>query len=99
MTETFEQRAIRNLNQRHLDGARRAALHIQETAGWILAELDKGQIPSHHLVADAVDLEQRIAALDAVRDATGIWESADTGQSPLPATHGGHPIDARENRP
>lgn len=30
---------------------------------------------------------------------TRLEDPADTGQSPLPATRGGRPIDARENRP
>jgi hypothetical protein len=100
MAETFEQRAIRNLNKRHRNAIRTAALDIQERAGYLLRELDAGVgILSGSLAGSAADIDRHVSALEAIREAAEIWESADTGAKPLPATHGGHPIDARRNTP
>jgi hypothetical protein len=77
MADKHTERAVSNLRARHTDAARRVAAHIAEYAGYILRDLDAGQIPAYHLVDDAVELDKRISALDAIRDLSGIYEAAD----------------------
>jgi predicted DNA-binding protein (UPF0278 family) len=100
MAETFEQRAIRNLRQRHRDAIRKAALDIQDRAGYLLRELDAGVgILSGSLAGSAAEIDRHVSALEAIRESAEIWESSDTGQPPLPASHAGHPVDPRRNTP
>jgi hypothetical protein len=75
MADKHTERALGNERKRHTDQARAMAMRIQREAGYILDELDGGHIPSHHLVADAVELERRMAALEAIKDTSGIYEA------------------------
>lgn len=78
MADAFTERALRSQVDRHVGYARAVAKHIQEYAGYVLRDLDAGRIPGYHLVDDAVELEKRIAALDAIKDTTGIYDSETT---------------------
>jgi len=76
MSEPFEERALRNLRERHTDQLRVAATRIREYAGYILSDLDAGRPLTYHLVSDAIEIERRGAALEAITDACGIYDSA-----------------------
>jgi hypothetical protein len=85
MQDTHTKRALNSIRERHAAKARQSAERIQEHAGYILRQLDKGEIPYYyHLVDDAVELERRIAALNEVKDVVGIFDAQDADEEPTP---------------
>jgi hypothetical protein len=80
--DDFQARAIGNLKKRHEDKIRQNAEHIQEYIGYVLARLDSGNVTSvtHHAVGIASDAQEiviRLAALEAIAEATGILETTE----------------------
>jgi hypothetical protein len=76
MADQQTERFLRNQRERHLEQARVAARRIQDRVANILRDLEAGRPPSEFsLVPDAVELEKRSAALDAIRDTVGIYEA------------------------
>ena len=81
MTDKFTKRAIASQCSRHENQIRQCAERVQEYAGYILARLDAGTIPAgFDLVGDAVEIKQRIFALEAIKDTTGIYEAEAAGE-------------------
>jgi hypothetical protein len=76
MADKFTERAIKSQRERHEHQIRQCAERIQQYAGYILARLDAGTIPAgFDLVTDAVEINRRIFALEAIKDTTGIYEA------------------------
>lgn len=76
MADQQTKRFLRNQRERHLEQARVAARRIQDRVANILRDLDAGRTPTEFsLVPDAVELDKRSAALDAIRDTVGIYDS------------------------
>ena len=79
MADIHTQRALRAQRERHEQQIRRSAERIAEYAGYILKRLDAGTIPSgFDLVDEAVEIRQRIWALEAIKDTEGIYEAEDS---------------------
>jgi hypothetical protein len=83
MTDAFHDRAVKNVRDRHTEGAIAAARRVQETAGFILRDLEAGRIPGYSLVDDALDLSRRTAALDTHRELTAIYATSDHPAGPV----------------
>ena len=79
MADQQTERFLRNQRERHLEQARVAARRIQDRIANILRALDAGKPPAEFsLVPDAVELEKRFAALEAITDTVGIYDSETT---------------------
>jgi hypothetical protein len=66
--------ALESLYRRHMTGARNAARDLQESAGHVLRDLDAGRTPHHSLVQSAVQLAERLRALEAMGEMQEIYE-------------------------
>jgi len=76
MADKQTERFLRNQRERHLEQARVAAERIKDRVAHILHDLDAGRLPTEFsLVPDAVELANRFAVLDAIRDTVGIYEA------------------------
>lgn len=76
MADKHTERALRSQRERHEGQIRQSAERIQEYAGYILKRLDAGAIPAgYDLITDAVEIRQRIWALEAIKDIVGIYEA------------------------
>jgi hypothetical protein len=81
--DDFHARALKSLRERHENKIRQDAEEIQEYIGYVLARTDKGVSGAlignyaSTIAADAQEIVTRIAALEAMKDATGILETRD----------------------
>ena len=79
MADQQTERFLRNQRERHLEQARVAARRIQDRVANILRALEAGKSPTEFsLVPDAVELEKRFSALEAITDTVGIYDSETT---------------------
>jgi hypothetical protein len=84
--DKFQARAIGNHQRRHEAKIRDAATRIQEYAGYVLRDLDRGKIIGHFaddILSDAQTLVVRLAMLEAMADVTGIIETEDDPEAAL----------------
>lgn len=77
----FEARATANLIKRHEDKIRENAARIQEHIGYVIDRVDGGHAASVELYArdvarGAQEILARVAALEAIKDLTGIQDSS-----------------------
>lgn len=78
MAEQWQEHAVRNIEDRHVSRIRELAESLRENAGYLLADLDRGREPRlRNVLGDAQQIAERIRALEAVREVTGIYESKD----------------------
>jgi phage-related protein len=80
--DEFQQRALKNLRERHENKITQLAESIQEEIGYVLNRIGSGSIGSagHYaqsIAADAEEIKARLAALEALRDAVGIFEATE----------------------
>ncbi len=78
--DAFQERALRNLRERHENKISQLAESIQEEIGYILARIGSGALASvgHYarsVATDAQEIVTRLAALEALGDAVGIIEA------------------------
>jgi len=81
--DDFHARALKSLRERHENKIRQAAEEIQAYTSYVLARLDKdagGSTIGHYassIATGAQEIVVRLAALEAMQDATGILETRD----------------------
>jgi phage-related protein len=80
--DEFQQRALKNLRERHENKITKLAESIQEEIGYVLNRIGSGNAGSagHYaqsIATDAEEIKVRLAALEALRDAVAIFEAAD----------------------
>lgn len=81
--DDFHARALKSLRERHENKIRQAAEEIQEYIGYVLARLDKdasGSTIGHwvgNIATDGQEIVTRLAALEAMAEATAILETSD----------------------
>ena len=76
MADKQTERFLRKQRERHLEQARVAAERIKDRVAHIIRDLEAGKVPTEFsLVPDAVEIEKRVAVLDAIRDTVGIYEA------------------------
>ena len=80
--EEFQQRALKNLRARHENKITQLAESIQEEIGYVLNRIGGGNVSSagHYagsIATDAQDIVTRLAALEALGDAIGIFEAGE----------------------
>lgn len=78
--DEFQQRALKNLRERHENKITQLAESIQEEIGYVLNRIGSGNVGSagHYaqsIAADAEEIKVRLGALEALRDAVGIFEA------------------------
>lgn len=86
MADTFTKRMLGNERERHIQKIRSAVEDVQLAATRILADLDADRVPTYHLVNEAVEIERRIWALQAINDVTGIYDAQDQAEAQSRAT-------------
>ena len=77
--DDFQQRALKNLRERHENKITQLAESIQEEIGYVLNRIGSGNVSSagHYaqsIAADAEEIKTRLAALEALGDAVDIFE-------------------------
>ena len=79
--DEWQERQTGLLRKRHEDQIRILAERLQEQSRLIITRLDKGNVLSMHgsLVVDAVELDRRGAALEAIREVSEINATTDEG--------------------
>jgi hypothetical protein len=79
--DDFQTRALKDLRDRHEGEIRRLATSIQEEIGYLIRDLDhQHATPGHYarrVATDAQEIVTRVAALEALGDAVGIFETSD----------------------
>lgn len=81
MADEGTRRALDSQRRRHTARALKLAEDIREYAGYIIRDLEAGQPVTYRLTADAVDLDKRVAMLEAIRDTEEIF-AADPEPTP-----------------
>jgi hypothetical protein len=81
----FEQRAYESIRARHITKVRQLAESIRDGAGYVLADLDRGDtfLHGHNIAEDAAELRRRLDVLDALKELKGIYESGAIGAQPV----------------
>jgi hypothetical protein len=83
--DDFSKRAIGNLNDRHREKAKAEAEQIREYAGYLLRDLEAGRVSSTYarsILDSAQAVVVRLAALEAVKETTGILAAEDAEAKP-----------------
>ena len=80
--DDFQARALGSLTKRHEDKIRENAERIREHTGYVLQRIDAGRADSVSLYArdiatSAQEIVSRVAALEAIGEAAGIFSSGD----------------------
>lgn len=74
----WQTRAAGSIRTRHESKIRELAEDIIANAGYILADLDRDRVPVlRNLLADAQQISSRVAALEAIKELTEVYESAE----------------------
>jgi len=98
--DDWQARAIQSVTKRHEEKVRQYAERIQEHIGYVLTRLDAGKAFSvgHYasgIASDAHEIVSRIAALEALGEATGILSTTENPPAPgnrdCPRCSGGNP--------
>jgi hypothetical protein len=87
MSESFEERAHGNLVRRNEEKIRENAERIQEHIGYVLQRIAAGHVAStglyaRDIAASAQEIVTRVAALEAVEELKGIYDSAAESHNP-----------------
>ncbi len=78
MAENFRDYAVTSLRGRHAAKLRELAEDIAKEAEYVLADLDRGRVPRLRNLRDAaLQISERIAALEAVEEMAAIYEDAE----------------------
>lgn len=78
MAENFRDRAVASLRGRHATKLRELADDIAKEAEYVLADLDRGRVPRLRNLRDAaLQVGERIAALEAVDEMAAIYKDAE----------------------
>lgn len=80
--DEFQARALKSLKERHEGQIRENAERIREHIGYVLKRLDAGRADSVGLYAEDIEasvrrIASRVAALEAITEATGIFEATE----------------------
>ena len=70
---------LKSLRGRHMTKVRQDVETLTETAGWLLRDLDKGQLRGDHaraLLAAAQEIVLRTGQLETLREASEIYEAS-----------------------
>lgn len=75
----FEERAYKSIRARHITKVRQLAESIRDGAGYVLADLDRGDtfLHGHNIAEDAAELRRRLDVLDALKELKGIYDSGE----------------------
>jgi hypothetical protein len=79
--DSGQQRAYENLNERHFKQAYQAAKDVREYIGYVLRDLDRGQIPAYteRVLSEAQELARRVLILREINEVTAILKSGADG--------------------
>ena len=80
--DDFDARRLKNLRERHEKKINQLAESIQQEIGYVLTRIASGNINSvahyaNSIATDAHEIVTRLAALEAMGDATSILETRD----------------------
>ena len=72
-----QQRAYENLHERHFKQAVQAANAVAEYIGYVLRDLERGQVPSYteRVLSEATDLARRALILHELGEVTDILKA------------------------
>ena len=78
--DEFQERALKNLRERHENKITQLAESIQAEIGYVLNRIGSGNVSSagHYaqsIATDAEEIKVRLAALEALADAVGIFQA------------------------
>jgi hypothetical protein len=77
---TFGERGYQSIRGRHMLKVRDLAESIRDNAGYVLADLARGRIPSSRALPDDVrELDRRLHILEAIGELKDIYDAGKAG--------------------